>query len=344
MPKIPVLMLLLIPLALPCRSADVIFGRRLYAVHGHSYQQIWTLDSRTRKVAPLTHSDRRHDQAVCSPDGRRIWFLSGPFGDIDENELWWFDRLTRSETLAAKLKVRPITLVGATEKSAFFTALENDKGGLYRWDGRLEKISALDDTVGTAALSPDGRTLAVQRGKASLVTMFAASGAQGREVAGCSGPVWSSDGRRLVCFAGAKIRVMDVASGAETAHAEFTLRPTPPLYADFSPDGKRLLMGTIGANHTSTSPQLDYWTLEIAAGKWEFIGPGQAAIFAAGGVLLVTPRELAPVGKAHEWVSQILLVDPATHAQTPLAAGTASNVEPRRCLEPTSKPGELKRK
>lgn len=316
----------------------------MYAAHGRSYQQIWTLDSRTRKIAPLSHSERRHDQPACSADGKRIWFLSGAFGDIDDSELWWFDRRTGAESLATKLKVRPITLVGGTGKSAFFIALEDNQRGLYRWDGRLEKISALEDTFRTAALSPDGRTLAVQSGKAASVTMFEASGAQGREIAGCSGPAWSADGRRLACFAGAKIRVLDVASGAETGHADFTLRPTPPLFADFSADGKRLLVGTIGANHTSTYPQFDYWTLEIAAGKWEFVGPGQAAIFGAGGVILVTPRELAPVGKVHEWVSQVLIVDPATHAQTPITAGTASNVEPRRCVEATSRPGELKTK
>jgi hypothetical protein len=344
MRKILTLFLLSIFLSVPCQSADVIFGRRVYALHGRSYQQIWTLGSRTRKIAPLTHSERRHDQPACSPDGKRIWFLSGPFGDIDDSELWWFDPRTRTETLATKLNVRPIVLLGGTEKAAFFSALEGDKPGLYRWDGKLTKMSALEDTFGTAALSPDARTLAVRRGKAASVTMFEASGAQGREIGECSGPAWSFDGRRLACFAGTKVRVLDVASGAETAQAEFTQRPTPPLYADFSTDGKRLLVGTIGANHTSTNPQLDYWTLEIAAGKWEFVGPGQAAIFAAGGVILVTPRELAPVGQVHEWVSQILLVDPATHAQTPVTAGTASNVEPRRCVEGASRPSELKAK
>ena len=335
MPKNLSLFLLSILPALPAQSTDVVFGRRVYAVHGRSFQQIWTLDSRARKIAPLTNSERRHDQPVCSADAKRIWFLSGPFGNIDYSELWWFDPHARTETLAAKLSVRPILLLGGTEKSAFFTALEGDKPGLYRWDGRLTKISPLEDTLGSVALSPDARTLAVQAGKAASVTIFEASGAQGRKLDNCTDPMWSADGRKLACIVGSRIRVVDAVSGVESAHAEFKLRSTPPYLGDFSPDGKRLLIGTIGANHTSSNPQMDYWTLGIVTGKWEFVGPGQAAIFAAGGVILATPRDLAPVGKVHEWVSQILLVDTATHAQTPVAAGTAANVEPCRCRPST---------
>ena len=318
-------------LAQPSWPADVVFGRRVYAVRGRSYQQIWTLDTRARKIAPLTNSERRHGQPACSPDGKRIWFLSGAFGNIDDSELWWFNPRARTETLATKLNIRPVALVGGTEKVAFFTALEGDKPGLYRWDGRLTRISPLADALGSVALSPDTHTLAAQTGKAASVIMFDASGKAGRKIDNCTNPMWSADGRKLACIVGSRIRVEDAASGVESAHAEFTLRSTTPYIEDFSPDGKRLLIGTIGANHTSSNPQLDFWTLEIATGKWELVGPGQAAIFAAGGVILVTPRDLAPAGKVHEWVSQILLVDPATHAQTPVAAGTATNVEPCRC-------------
>lgn len=331
--KILPLVFLPVLLALPCHSADVIFGRRAYAAHGHSYQQIWTLDSHTRKSTQLSNSERRHDQPVCSPDGKRIWFLSGVFGDIDDSELWWFDPHAHTETLATKLKVRPVTLLGGTETRALFTALDENRPALYRWDGRLTRISVLGDSLGAAALSPDARTLAVQTGKAQSITMMDASGTKGREISNCTGPVWSYDARKLACVAGTRIRVLDLASGVETTHAEFTLRPTPPSVADFSPDGKRLLVGTIGANTSSSSPQSDYWVLEMASGKWEFVGPGQSAILVPGGVLLVTPRDLAPAGKVHEWVSQILFVEPVAHTQTPVAAGTANNVDPCRCRQ-----------
>src|SRR5579872_5736703 len=175
------LVLLSILITLPCRSADVVFGRRVYAEHGRSYQQIWTLDSRTKKIAALTNSERRHVQPACSPDGKRLWFFSGAFGNIDDTELWSFDPHSHTETLAAKLNVRPVLLLGGTQKSAFFTALDGDKPGLYRWDGQLTRISPLADTLNTAALSADARTLTAQTGKAPSLTMFGAGGAQGRK-------------------------------------------------------------------------------------------------------------------------------------------------------------------
>jgi hypothetical protein len=314
--------------------ADVIFGRREYAAHGRTYQQIWTLDTHTRKMAQVTKTERRHDAPVCAPDGKRIWFVSGAFGNLDETELWWLDRSTQAETLATRFKGGIITLLGGSGTRAFFTAYEGSQLALYRWDGALTKVKMINNSPDAAALSPDGRTLAVQTGKAESVTMMEAGGVEGRKIDRCASPAWSRDGHRLACVAGARIRVIDLTTGVETAHADFTQRPTPPSIADYAPDGKRLIVGTIGASHTSSNPQSDFWTLELATGKWEFAGPGQSAIFAPGGVLLVTPRDLAPLSKAHEWVSQILLVDPANHAQKPVAAGTAYNAAPSRCVEP----------
>ncbi len=312
----------------------MIFSRRVYASHGRTYLQIWTLDTRTKKIAQVTNTERRHNLPVCTPDGKRIWFVSGAFGNLDDTELWWLDRRTRVETLATRFKGGIIGLLGGSGPRVFFTAYEDKKPGLYRWDGKLTKVSPTDDGPSAAALSPDARTLAVQTGKAESVTMMDASGAVGRKLDRCASPVWARDARKLGCVAGTRIRVLDLASGAETAHAVFALRQTPPEVVDFSPDGTQLLVGTIGADQNSTNPQSDYWTLELASGKWELVGPGQAAIFVPGGVLLVTPRDMAPISKAHEWVSQIVFVAPGKHAQTPVAAGTAYNAAPSRCAEP----------
>jgi hypothetical protein len=145
----------------------------------------------------------------------------------------------------------------------------------------------------------------------------------------------------LACVAGRTVRVLNLTTGVEWARAEFAQRPTSPVVADYSPDGKSLLVGTVGANHSSTSPQLDFWVLEIASGKWSFVGPGQWAIFGPrGGVLLATPRELRPAANVQEWVSQLLLVDPATHAQMPITTDAAANGQPCRCLvaAPTKAP------
>ncbi len=332
--KILALFFLTTLLILPGQCANVIFSRRVYAARGRTYQQIWTLDTRTRQIAQVTNTERRHELPVCSPDGKGIWFVSGTFGNQDDNELWWFDRRTRAETLATRFKGGITGLLGGTGTRAFFTAYEENKPGLYRWDGKLTKVSPIDDSPAAAALSHDARTLAVQTGKAESVTMMDASGAAGRKLDHCTSPVWSRDVRKLACVAGTRVRVLDVTTGVETAHADFTQRPTPPSIADFSPDGARLLVETIGAEQNSTNPQSDYWVLELASSKWEFVGPGQTAIFVPGGVLLVTPRDMAQMSKLHEWVSQILFVDPVKHAQTPVVAGTAYNVTPSRCAGP----------
>jgi WD40 repeat protein len=320
-------------LALPGYSADVLFGRRIYAAQGRTYQQIWMFDSHTNKTVPLTNTPRRHLQPVCSPDGRKIWFLSGVFGDEKNTELWSFDPQTRTETLAVRVESDILRLLGGTNNRAFFTAIKESDSFLYRWDGHLTKLSPLSATaLDSVALSPDDQSLAVPAADQRSVTMMEVSGAKGHKLNNCSNPLWSADGKKLACTAGQTVRVLDLATGVETGHADFLQRQTPPAVADFSPDGTKVLVKTVGANHSSTYPQSDYWVLEMAQQKWTFAGAGQSAIFITGkNVLLVTPRELSAVGQRHDWVSQLLLVDPVTHAQTPVAAGTTNNVEPCRC-------------
>ena len=214
-------------------------------------------------------------------------------------------------------------------------------GALYRWDGRLTKLG----TATTAALAPDARSLAVETGEPGSVTMMEPGGARGRTQEKCSGPVWSPDGRRLACVAGQTVRILSLTTGVQAAHAEFAQRTTPPFVADFSPDGTHLLVGTVGANHSTTSPQSDFWVLEISTGKWTFVGPGQSAVFAPHrGVLLASPRELRPAAKVQEWVSGLLLVDPATHAQIPVAGGSSANGEPCRCTVAARVPAPVKRR
>ncbi len=318
-------------LAMPA-AGSVIFGRRAYSPQGRTYQQIWTMDERSHGIAQLSNTERRHVMPVCSPDGKRIWFLSGAFRDEANTELWFFDVPSRTEKMAAKFDGRIERLLGGSQGAAFFTGYQSDQPAVYRWDGHLEKLSNVATSViDAAALSPDARSLAVQTTDAPVVTLMAAGGAQGRMVDGCAGPVWSPDGRKLACVSGTKIRVVDLLTGIEAAHAGFNLRQTPPGVADFAADG-RLLVKTVGANHNSTSPQSDYWVVSPAEQKWTFVGPGQSALFAPGGrVLLVTPRELANIGKGRDWLAQMLIVDPATHSQIPAGAGAASNVEPSRC-------------
>jgi len=132
-------------LATPCYPADVVFGRRVYAAPGRrSYEQIWTLDTGSRRTEQLTHTQRRHAAPACSPDGTRIWFLSGAFGDDLNTELWRLDPRTRAETLAVRFGGFGIDrLLGGNQARAFFTAYEGYVLGLYRWDGHLTKLASV---------------------------------------------------------------------------------------------------------------------------------------------------------------------------------------------------------
>lgn len=318
----------------PSYAADFLFGRRVYSAAARTYQQVWSLDSRSKKALPLTTAPRRHVQPLSSTDSQRIWFLSGAFGDEKNTELWSFDLRAKTEKLALTFPGHIARLLGGTGTQAFFSAYdEKDQPALYRWNGKLAKLAPLGPSImTTAALSPDGRILAVQTGDQESVVLLEPTGVPGHTLPNCGHPVWSIDAKRLACVSGSTIHIMNVTTGVEAAHTEFTHRTTPPAIEDFAPEGNRLLVKTVGANHNSTSPQSDYWIWEIGTGKWTFVGPGQSALFAsAGNVLLVTPRELTPIGKGKDWTSEILLVDPATHAQTPLAPAATSNAEPSRC-------------
>ncbi len=344
MPKRFWSILFLAACAMPHCSGDVVFGRRVYATQGRTFQQIWSLDTRTRHIAPLTASARRHAQPVCTPDGKRIWFLSGAFGNDANSELWSFDRAAKTEKLALQFSGRIERLLGGGGNRAFFIGYEADQPGLYRWDGRLVKLSKLGGpAVDAVSLSPDASSLAVQTGDPETITMMSAAGVQGSKLERCAAPVWSHDGRRLACVTGNVVRIVDLTTGVELKRAEFLQRSTPPAVAGFSPDATRLLVKTVGANENSTNPQSDYWIFEIAAGKWTFAGPGQSALLvSANTVLLVTPRELTGVGKVRDWISQILAVDPATHAQTPVTTGASSNAEPCLCSQPSAPPAAKK--
>lgn len=313
--------------------ADVVFARRTYAPQGRTYHQLWTLDSKTRKAVALTGSERRHLQPACSSDGALIWFLSGAFGDERNTELWAFERGKRTEKMAVQFKGVIVRLLGGTTKQAFFTAFdEADKPALYRWDGRLTRLSPLSMALSeAAALSPDGRTIAAQVADRDTVTMLAPSGAAGRALEQCAGPAWFPDGKKLACVTGSTIRVIDLVTGLERVKFSFEQRTTPPAIADVAPSGGQLIVKTVGASTNSTSPQSDYWVVDLASNRWHFLGPGQDAIFApGGGVLLVTPRELAMVGKGQDWVANLLFVDPATRAQTPLGPSAANHSSPSR--------------
>src|SRR5207244_5162431 len=87
----------------------------------------------------------------------------------------------------------------------------------------------------------------------------------------------SPDGSRIACVAKGdeEIVIVDVRSLQEIERVPFRQRfsngePYPPwsLESTWSPDGHQLLVGTYGENGSSTSPQLDYFVLNLATQQW----------------------------------------------------------------------------
>ena len=111
-------------------AQQVVFSRRVYAIHGRSFQQLWIWSPSGRNLEPLTRSARDHERPTCSADGKQVFFTSG-------DGRWQLDRNTGIE--------KPVT---ATPRAT--TAIANE---VPRFT-----VAACDES--TWSRSPDGSRLA----------------------------------------------------------------------------------------------------------------------------------------------------------------------------------------
>jgi dipeptidyl aminopeptidase/acylaminoacyl peptidase len=88
-----------------------------------------------------------------------------------------------------------------------------------------------------------------------------------------------------------------------------------------SPDGKLLLVGSEAGS--SDSHFEDYWLVDQSSRTWKYAGGGNTAKWSPDGskILWSTPRELAPIGTIHVWVSHLVVVDIRTLQQRSVTAG-----------------------
>lgn len=77
-------------LAASATAQQVVFSRRVYTIHGRSFQQLWVSSPSGRKLEPLTRSARNHERPTCSADGQQVFFTSG-------DGRWQLDRNTAIE-------------------------------------------------------------------------------------------------------------------------------------------------------------------------------------------------------------------------------------------------------
>jgi Tol biopolymer transport system component len=105
----------------------------------------------------------------------------------------------------------------------------------------------------------------------------------------------------------------------------------------WSPSGKWLLVGTLGIDTSSSSPQSDFWVVDADSMKLTKAGSGNSgAWLPARDVFFYTsPRDLAPLGGARRprgvWVEHLMTFDPASGKTTAITSGVTNNLQPSIC-------------
>jgi hypothetical protein len=329
-------------------GAQVIFSRRVYAERGRTYQQIWEWRASDGSLKALTHSPRNHFQPINSRDGKRIFFLAGP-EDSETTNVWSFERSTGIEREI--LVGRNYALIGIARDGTPLVSREQGAPPGETKVFRAGRTPLLLVSGCGAAVSPDGARLAfgtcnldaeytMHYGKELFVT-DTATGKLKVQIGDCHGPAWSPGGSRIACSAGQDVVILDVNAKRELDRVRFrgTIMPpgaafeqSEPEIEQWSPDGKSLLVGTLGAETSSGSPQSDFFVLDLSSKTWTAAGSGNDAIWVPGrsAILFTTPRDLAPLGSTTKnvWVEHLALFDVATRQQTLLTSGATNNVEP----------------
>jgi hypothetical protein len=105
----------------------------------------------------------------------------------------------------------------------------------------------------------------------------------------------------------------------------------------WSPSGKWLLVGTLGAGTNSTSPQSDLSVLQVPSMKLVKAASGNAAAWlpSRDRFFYTTPRDMANLPGARRprsvWVEQLMLFDPESGKSTAITSGLSNNVQPVVC-------------
>jgi hypothetical protein len=139
-------------------------------------------------------------------------------------------------------------------------------------------------------------------------------------------------GELTVSRGGKPIGRLSVSPGPSAAGGDFPIESMA-----WSPSGKWMLVGTLGIDTNSSSPQSDLWAVEAASMKLTKAGSGNAeAWLPARDVFFYTsPRDLAPLGGSRKprgvWVAHLMTFDPASGNRTAITSGVTNNLQPGIC-------------
>jgi Tol biopolymer transport system component len=323
--------------------AQVVFSRRDYAEHGRTFAQIWMADAGTLDFRRLTRSARDHSEPVCSRDGKLIYFVSdrdaersrNAYGDYHsgEREVWAYDRRTGQERFIWRTSREDgLDLKGTTENGGVLVRMGTELRSLAQNPWAI-------DNVDEAAVSPDGRRLALviaesydKQGQSQNAKLFLADAATGQsriEVGKYDMPKWSPDGTRIAAFFDGGLAILDGATRQEMERVGLPKRDAPSEDIVWSPDGKSLLAGLYGENGGAGDPQNDYFLLNPATRTWTPELTARRLLWLQGEtVLYLRPYGITPLspGSPHSvWTSQLAVYDLASHKDTGLTSGLVLN-------------------
>ncbi len=323
--------------------AQVVLSRRDYAEHGRTFAQIWMADAGTLNFRQLTHSARDHSQPVCSRDGKLIYFVSdrdpersrNSYGDYHsgEREVWAYDRQTSQERLVWRTSQEDgLDLNGTSANGGVIVSVGTELRALARNPWFIDKVDE-------AAVSPDGRSLALviagsydKDGQSQNAKLFLADSATAQprlELGKYDVPVWSPDGTRIAAFFDGGLAILDATNRREIERVVLPKRDAPSQDIIWSPDGKSLLAGLYGENGGAGDPQNDYFLLNPATRTWTPEMTARRLLWLQNGTLLylrpygTTP--LAPASPHNVWTSWLALYDLASRKDTALTSGLVLN-------------------
>jgi hypothetical protein len=135
-------------------------------------------------------------------------------------------------------------------------------------------------------------------------------------------------GDLLACASGRDVVLFR--NQAQIAHVRVAKHDLRISRLSWSPSREWLLVDTLGQNSNSTSPQSDYYAVDVVSRKVAPAGVGNSGIWVPGktAVLYTTPRELTllPNSSKHSvWVSHVVLFDPTTNKTVDITSGLTSD-------------------
>jgi hypothetical protein len=326
-------------------NAQAVLSRRVYSEHGRTWRQLWVANRGSVDFRQLTHSARDHMDPLCSRDGKSIYFVSdrdgarslNAYSGANDREVWVFDSQTGEERpLWQTPDDDGVYLNGTTAYGSVLIRVGTELRSLLEQPWRIDKI---DPANNAAAVSPDGRTLAVviagyldQEGQSHDARLFLVDTLTGQsrvEVGKYEAPSWSPDGKRIAAIAEDGLAVLDASTLREVARIGWPKPDQAPEDLVWSPDEQYVLAGLQGENAGSGDPQRDYFLLNLAARTWTPILTAQDVVWLPGGTLLyrrpVKTTPLAP-GSAHNvWTAQLAVFDLATRKDIELTRGLVLN-------------------